>query len=90
MSEYLIDIGIELIYKDFYDFFMFIYNNKNSALEKLFIDAASMETSSLEDSKNKEKLEMFLNLQKEKYALTKDQLVYLNKLRSKFDPKKFD
>lgn len=94
VSEYFLEIGAELFYKNFFNSIMYIFKKRYSEdnyLEKVLIEAISMEMSDADDIFSyKKKLNVFIDNEIKKSNYSKEHLEYINLLKSKFDPNLFD
>lgn len=94
VSEYFLEIGVKLFYKDFKDYVLYIFNRrmaKENYLEKVMVEAISMEMSDSDNIENyQKKIDEFINKEIQTFNFSKEQLAYINGIKKKFDPKLFD
>lgn len=95
VSEYFMEIGTKLFYQDFKIFFIYIYDKysakKSNPLERVMIEAVSMQLSDADSPKEMQKeIDDHIESEIRKNNFTKDQLTYLATVRKKFDPDLFD
>lgn len=95
VSEYFMEIGISVFYERFREFFIYIYNahekKGKSALERVMVEAVSMQISDSDNAKEMErKINIHIDKEIKKDIFNASQLRYLSLVRAKINPDMFD
>lgn len=93
ISEYFLDIGIELFYSNFGTVIKYAYKNsenKKNNIEDILVDALSMDISNSYNHSKNDSVKSFIRKQEKIFPFSEGEKIYINIFRTKINPSKFD